>query len=44
MLMRLEWEDKWPSERLLDLRKAYPRMNKPALRMLRYLFKGMFGG
>ena len=24
-------EDEWPSARLLDLRKAYPRVNKPAL-------------
>ena len=27
-------ENEWPSARLLDLRKAYPRMNKPALWML----------
>ena len=24
-------EDDWPVARLLDLRKAYPRVNKPAL-------------
>ena len=24
-------EDKWPCSRLLDMRKAYPRVSKPAL-------------
>jgi hypothetical protein len=35
-------EDEWPCARLLDLRKAYPRVNKPALWMLleRYGLKG----
>ena len=27
-------EDKWPSAKLLDFRKAYPRVNKSALWML----------
>ena len=27
-------DEEWPSARLLDLRKAYPRVNKPALWML----------
>ena len=35
-------EDEWPSARLLDLRKAYPRVSKPALWKLleRYGLKG----
>ena len=35
-------EDEWPYARLLDLRKAYPRVSKPALWMLleRYGLKG----
>ena len=35
-------EDEWPCARLLDLRKAYPRVSKPALWSLleRYGMKG----